>query len=80
MGNKILRQRLRGPALAAYYPRRVVTFREFQDEFGPELLIDNEEEDDRLEHLEGYVWLIFSSGLGTMLMVVTGSKLAERVD
>lgn len=52
MGNKILRQRLRGPALAAYYPRRFWTLKELSDQWGPELEMLNEERDDRLEALE----------------------------
>ncbi|CAK7568228.1 MAG: mitochondral 37S ribosomal protein S27 [Sporothrix epigloea] len=52
MGNKILRQRLRGPALASYYPRRIVTIKDLQREF-PDFTIINEEEEDRLEHLAG---------------------------
>lgn len=51
MGNKILRQRLRGPALASYYPRRTWTLREMQDLYGPELEIPNDDEEDRLEHI-----------------------------
>ncbi|PGH10961.1 hypothetical protein AJ80_07318 [Polytolypa hystricis UAMH7299] len=35
LGNKVLRQRLRGPALAAYYPRRTLTFRDLQDVYSP---------------------------------------------
>ncbi len=53
MGNKILRQRLRGPALASYYPRRVVTFKDLQLEFGPELEVEDEWDEDRLEKLAG---------------------------
>lgn len=49
MGNKILRQRLRGPALASYYPRRMWQISDFNHLFGPELEILNEEEDERLE-------------------------------
>ncbi|KAK4250132.1 mitochondrial ribosomal subunit S27-domain-containing protein [Corynascus novoguineensis] len=57
-GNKILRQRLKGPALASYYPRKIVTFRQFQDAFKPlELEVDNEEEIDRLEHIAAYATL-----------------------
>ncbi|KAK0705110.1 mitochondrial ribosomal subunit S27-domain-containing protein [Lasiosphaeris hirsuta] len=57
-GNKILRQRLRGPALAAYYPRKLVTLRDLQKEFAPlELMIDDEIDDDRLEHIAGFVSL-----------------------
>lgn len=51
MGNKILRQRLRGPALAAYYPRKSWTHRDLIDMWGPELEVANEEEEDRLEHI-----------------------------
>ncbi|KAL2264274.1 hypothetical protein VTK26DRAFT_8477 [Humicola hyalothermophila] len=51
-GNKILRQRLKGPALASYYPRKILTWRDFEKEFAPlELWADNEEEIDRLEHI-----------------------------
>lgn len=56
MGNKILRQRLKGPALASYYPRKLMAFRDFQKEFEPlGLEIENEEEADRLEHIAGCV-------------------------
>ncbi|KFY79061.1 hypothetical protein V499_01901 [Pseudogymnoascus sp. VKM F-103] len=47
-GNKILRQRLKGPALAAYYPRRVVTLNDLQKAY-PELKTWNEKEEERLE-------------------------------
>ncbi|KAL2149474.1 hypothetical protein VTH82DRAFT_8125 [Thermothelomyces myriococcoides] len=51
-GNKILRQRLKGAALASYYPRKIMTFREFQDAFKPlQLEVDNEEEIERLDHI-----------------------------
>lgn len=50
-GNKILRQRLKGPALAAYYPRRFWTLKELSEQWGPELELLNEERDDRLEAL-----------------------------
>ncbi|KAK5660841.1 hypothetical protein OQA88_12212 [Cercophora sp. LCS_1] len=53
MGNKILRQRLKGPSIAAYYPRRVVTIKDFENAFKPlDLLFDNERELERLDHLE----------------------------
>ncbi len=55
-GNKILRQRLKGPALASYYPRKQITFREFQQEFKSlELEVEDEDEADRLEHIAGCV-------------------------
>jgi len=51
MGNKILRQRLKGPAMAAYYPRRVGTFKELMREYpGYEGL--DEFEEDRAEHVQ----------------------------
>jgi hypothetical protein len=56
MGNKILRQKLKGPAMASYYPRKVMTFRDFQREFKPlELEIENEPELERLEHIAACV-------------------------
>jgi len=51
LGNKVLRQRLRGPALAAYYPRRVATFKDLQKLY-PGYETYNELEEDRLEHLQ----------------------------
>ncbi|TGJ83849.1 hypothetical protein E0Z10_g4918 [Xylaria hypoxylon] len=56
MGNKILRQRLRGPSLAKYYPPKGPTVNTLEKEFrsmGLEIL--NEEEEDRQEHLAGQV-------------------------
>jgi hypothetical protein len=56
MGNKILRQKLKGPAMASYYPRKVMTFRDFQREFKPmDLEIENEPELERLEHIAACV-------------------------
>nr|CAB91234.1 conserved hypothetical protein [Neurospora crassa] len=61
-GNKILRQRLKGPALATYYPRKNVGIRELQKEFGTlGLEVDDEVDDDRLEHLAAFVSLIPAS-------------------
>ncbi|KAJ4423416.1 hypothetical protein N0V82_001889 [Gnomoniopsis sp. IMI 355080] len=50
-GNKILRQRLKGPALAAYYPRKLWKIRDMIDKIGPSLETMHEEEDDRLEQI-----------------------------
>jgi small subunit ribosomal protein S33 len=56
LGNKILRQRLRGPALAAWYPRKTVSFRDLQDAYQPlGLTIFDEAEDDREEAIQVYV-------------------------
>ncbi|KOS20500.1 Mitochondrial 37S ribosomal protein S27 [Escovopsis weberi] len=52
MGNKILRQRLKGPALAAYYPRRLATIQDVRRDFGPILDTWDEAEEDRLEYIE----------------------------
>ncbi|KAL2110289.1 hypothetical protein VUR80DRAFT_1399 [Thermomyces stellatus] len=52
LGNKVLRQRLRGPALASYYPRRRVTVKELNKVFGPDIETWDDDEQDRLEHLE----------------------------
>lgn len=53
-GNRVLRQRLRGPSVAAYYPRRVATIKDLQKlykGFDEELETWDDDEDDRLEHL-----------------------------
>jgi len=53
MGNSILRQRLKGPTLAAYYPRKSVTVADIQREVKRyDLELYNEEEEDRLEGLQ----------------------------
>ncbi|KAK3997177.1 mitochondrial ribosomal subunit S27-domain-containing protein [Cladorrhinum sp. PSN332] len=52
LGNKILRQRLKGPSLAAYYPKKMFKFREFQEEFGQlDLIVEDDAELARLEHV-----------------------------
>ncbi|KAI1341897.1 mitochondrial ribosomal subunit S27-domain-containing protein [Xylariaceae sp. FL0016] len=54
MGNKILRQRLKGPTLAKYYPPVGPTVNTLQKEFKKlGLETYNEEEEDRQEHLAG---------------------------
>lgn len=54
MGNKVLRQRLKGPAVAAYYPRKVATIKDVKREFGPVLATWDEDEQDRFEYIEEY--------------------------
>ncbi|KAL8732225.1 MAG: hypothetical protein Q9181_004041 [Wetmoreana brouardii] len=49
-GNKILRERLKGPAVAAYYPRRVATYKDLKALY-PGLETYDEDEEDRLEYL-----------------------------
>ncbi|KAL9110841.1 MAG: hypothetical protein Q9227_004641 [Pyrenula ochraceoflavens] len=64
LGNKVLRQRLKGPALAQYYPRRSVTHRDLVDAFKHlDLVTWDEEEEDRLEALQMYV---LKSGFRTL--------------
>lgn len=58
MGNKILRQRLRGPALAAYYPRKMVDLKDLTKEFGPALEFVDEDEEDRQESLALYAQVL----------------------
>lgn len=56
LGNKVLRQRLRGPALASWYPRKTVSFRDMQDTFRPlGLTMFDEFQDDREEAIQMYV-------------------------
>jgi len=50
-GNKVLRQRLKGPALAAYYPRRVVTLRDLKNAY-PGWQTWDEDEEARLDHIQ----------------------------
>ncbi|KEY70442.1 hypothetical protein S40285_03070 [Stachybotrys chlorohalonatus IBT 40285] len=52
MGSKVLRQRLKGPALAAYYPRKVAGIKDVKREFGPTLATWDEQEEERLDHIE----------------------------
>ncbi|KAM3442651.1 hypothetical protein NHJ13734_002219 [Beauveria thailandica] len=52
LGNKVLRQRLRGPAMAAYYPRKIVTIKDVKAEFGPELDTWDPDEEARFEYIE----------------------------
>lgn len=52
-GNKVLRQRLKGPALASWYPKRGPGLKELMQTF-PELQSYDEKEEQRLEHLTMY--------------------------
>lgn len=73
LGTKILRQRLRGPAFAAYYPRRVVTIKDLRREYPGYEILDDEEED-RVEGVQMYVFFPYSvflfSGFSSMGKVV----------
>lgn len=53
LGNKVLRQRLKGPQLVQYYPRKSATIEDVQREFaGMDLLTWNDKEEDRLEDIQ----------------------------
>jgi small subunit ribosomal protein S33 len=53
LGNKILRQRLKGPQLASYYPRKSATVQDVLHEFKKfDLEGWDEKEEDRLESLQ----------------------------
>ncbi|PYH77169.1 putative mitochondrial 37S ribosomal protein S27 [Aspergillus uvarum CBS 121591] len=53
LGNKILRQRLRGPSLSAWYPKKTVSFRDLQATYKPlGLTMFDEGEDDREEAIQ----------------------------
>lgn len=52
LGNNVLRQRLKGPQLAAYYPRKSATIEDITKEFEKhDLETWNDKEEDRLELL-----------------------------
>ncbi|KAL4860313.1 hypothetical protein BDV12DRAFT_181782 [Aspergillus spectabilis] len=53
LGNKVLRQRLRGPTLAAWYPRKTVSFRDLRTTCNAlGLTTFDEAEDDREEAIQ----------------------------
>ena len=55
IGTKILRQKLKGPAMAAYYPPRPMTWSQFRRAYkNMGATVDNEDEEDRLEKLDEY--------------------------
>lgn len=71
LGNKILRQRLRGPALAAWYPRKTVSFRDLQDAYRPlGLTMFDEAEDDREEAIQMYILMRFVSEDDTLIIIL----------
>ncbi|KAH6669989.1 mitochondrial ribosomal subunit S27-domain-containing protein [Halenospora varia] len=52
LGNKVLRQRLKGPAMAAYYPRKMATYQDLVKAYGENFETWNEPEEERLEMLK----------------------------
>ncbi|OCK82819.1 hypothetical protein K432DRAFT_292372 [Lepidopterella palustris CBS 459.81] len=51
LGTKILNQRLRGPAVASYYPPRVGTIQDLRKLY-PQYDVPDDEEDEWLEHMQ----------------------------
>jgi hypothetical protein len=51
LGNKVLRQRLKGTALAEYYPPRIRVVQELRREY-PEWEVDDDKEDIRLDGIQ----------------------------
>jgi small subunit ribosomal protein S33 len=51
LGNKILRQRLKGPSIATYYPPRIRVIQELRKAY-PDWEVIDEEEDERVEKLK----------------------------
>lgn len=60
-GNKILRQRLKGPTFLEYYPRRVVTFKDLKRSF-PMLQFRDVDEEQRVRDVAAYGTLPLYSG------------------
>lgn len=56
-GNKILRERLKGPSVAEYYPRRIATIKDLKALY-PGLETWDDEEEDRLERLTLFGFLL----------------------
>ncbi len=78
MGNKVLRQRLKGPAVAAYYPRKAATIKDLKTEFGPHLTTWDEAEEDRFEYIQEYVLGTQTLGGGHADRLFLDSSCAER--
>lgn len=82
LGNKILRQRLKGPALAAYYPRKTVSFRDLQDTYKPlDLETFDEGQDDREEAIQMYVFHITKCRIddsGLIIWQITARNYAAK--
>jgi hypothetical protein len=51
LGSRILHQRLRGPAIASYYPPRIGTIQQLRRLY-PEYEVIDEKEEEWLEHLQ----------------------------
>lgn len=69
LGNKVLRQRLRGPSVASYYPPRVGTFRQlknlYPEEDGYEMY--DEAAEQKMDDLKLYVLFFIKFTFGWLL-------------
>ena len=68
-GNKILRQRLKGPALAEYYPPRKVTIKDMR-KLWPDMDFIDEDEEQRVANVERFAFPLWYCGI--VVMVVNG--------
>ena len=58
-GNKVLRQRLRGPSVVTYYPKKGPSLRDLRNAY-PGLETWDDDEEDRLEHIVLYgIYFVF---------------------
>lgn len=77
LGNNVLRQRLRGPAIAAWYPKKTVSFRDLEKTYRPlDLITFDEYEDDREEAIQVYV--IPVARVRLLLIIATSAKLRGK--
>ncbi|EAW14652.1 mitochondrial 37S ribosomal protein mS33 [Aspergillus clavatus NRRL 1] len=77
LGNNVLRQRLRGPVIAAWYPKKTVSFRDLEKTYRPlDLITFDEYEDDREEAIQVYV--IPVARVRLLLIIATSAKLRGK--
>ena len=74
-----MRQRLRGPALAAWYPKKTVSFRDLQDAYRPlGLTMFDEAEDDREEAIQMYISMRFVSEDDMLITILQCESPRQR--
>lgn len=61
-GNKILRQRLKGPALAEYYPPRKATIKDMR-RLWPDMDFVDEDEEQRVANVERFAFSLWYCGI-----------------
>lgn len=76
-GNKVLRQRLRGPALLDYYLKRGPTIKDMK-KMWPEMRFVDEDEEQRVQAVEKYVWVLWRGGGGGADACGVGPRVEAR--